>query len=328
MSPIDETQLRLLLADDPLAPAHPTAAAHTAARAVAIGRQRKRRRAVGSVAASGVLVLGLALGAATWAGRVEAGPLIPGPAATGTSGSAATTAPATTESAGPTTSAAPSASPAPTVSADPSGFNTTAPYPSTGPTSAPVRGVLPAGVRLAHEGVRSSDSDVSDWSATPWRLDLCSRDDEHFPRLGSAEIVRAIERTGTEIRDVEGILVFADSGTAAAFVADLRATAAGCPSNASPAPRTVTTSIAGAWEEGFAVGVSVLLESSPGQVLGEYGTTVLGVARVGRVVTTSEFHGEFAGGFPDGLTVDQVDQVRAPLDVIAPSLCRLTATGC
>ncbi len=325
MSTIDEMQLRLLLADDPLAPAHPQAVAQTAARAVAIGRQRKRRRAMGSVAASGILVLGIAVGAATWAGRVEAGPMIPGPAATGSAGASVTS------TGSPTPSTASAATAATAVTADPSGVGGSGDigaFPVSGPMSAPVRGVLPAGVRLAHEGVTSTNSDVSGWVAEPWRLDLCSAVDEHFPRVPAAEIVRAIARTGTEIRDVEGILVFPDSQTAAAFVADLRATATRCPSTASPAPRTVVTSLPGPWEEGFGAGVSVTVQGAPGQVLGDYGTTILGIARAGRAVVTSEFHGEFAGGFPDGLTADQLAQVGAPLEAIAPSLCTFTSNGC
>lgn len=340
MSGIDEPDLRRRLAGDgPVGGAGGGPGGGTVGSAMPRGyvagvigaaHRRRRRQRILAVAASVATVVTL-VGGATWWGRGSLGAnrvnTVSTPSAT-TVGRPAPTAPSDPNQSTPATQA-PSGEPGRSSTTPPSTPLPQGTWPSTGPTAAAPRGALAAGVRLPHEGVTSTDSDTTSWTVTPWQLQLCAMDTERFPLLGRAEVVRAIERRGPELHEVEGIVVFPDAESAVRFVADLRAAAYRCPSNATPVPATLVQPLPGAWGEGFVAGISVPLNDGVSSTaVGSYGTTVVAVARVGRAVVTSWRDGEYAGGFGAQLPDWAVAAVRGPLDAMAPSLCAYTAAEC
>lgn len=137
--------------------------------------------------------------------------------------------------------------------------------------------------------------------------------------------------TGPEYNEVVGLAVFGDAGGASAFMTGLRDAAAAC---ADGVPRAeggtreaVQQALPGAWATGLA---TLLVDvptpgGDPQPVVGSF----LYAARVGSAVVLHYSAGEYLlSARPFTIDPGLVAMGRAPLDGIAPRMCRWTVAGC
>lgn len=193
-------------------------------------------------------------------------------------------------------------------------------------SSAQPAGTEADAVRLPHQGARSTDADVTDWTPTSWTYRPCGDD---APLTVGADVdTRSIAQTGPEYSRQETVAVFPDAAAAVAFVARLDAAAAACPPTAGGEHGMRAGDLAGPWGRGRVYSFFVATRDGvSGAVVGHMGLDYLVLARTGRAVAAVHWGGEFTPAI-DRFDPAVIAELRPDLERIAGQLCRFTDAGC
>ncbi len=230
------------------------------------------------------------------------------------------TTPATSPETTPTTSAAPTTTTASPTTTASSTTSTTTAAPVPGPTT------IPADLRLPHEG-EPADGDFSAWEETDWEYQPCSTRTAAYPSFERAGDVRNLLRTGPEYSTSETLVVFRTTSDAEAFMGELRAAGAPCPTSDADGPtRSSITPVEGDWGDGFVHALAYEYLDAPGSTAA---SAYLMAVRQGRAVVMTTVGGEFVAPVQgDEPAPAAIAELRATPDAIASQLCVFTEAGC
>lgn len=225
---------------------------------------------------------------------------------------------------GPTPIPADSASP--TSASSTSSARTSTAVPSSGQSSAPTAAGEADDVRLPHQGVRSTDTDFSDWQPTTWAYRPCG--DDAPLTFGAGVDARSIVQTGPEYARQEMVAIFPDAAAAIAYVARLDAAVTRCAPAARGEHVMRAGDLAGPWGRGRVYSTSVAVrDGASDATVGHMGLDYLVLARTGRAVAVVRAGGEFTPAI-DRFDAAVIADLRPDLELIARQLCRYTLAGC
>ncbi len=237
-----------------------------------------------------------------------------------------TTPPPSSVTASPTDS--PTDAPTVTETTTSAAVTSAAPTTSTAPPAAPTPGptTIPSDLRLPHEG-EPADGDFSAWEETDWEYQPCSTRTSAYPSFDRAGQVRHIVRTGPEYASSETLVVLRTTGDAEAFMGELRAAGAPCPTSDADGPtRASITPVDGNWGDGFVHALAYEYLDAPGSTAA---SAYLMAVRHGRAVVMTTVGGEFVAPVQGNQPAPAaVAELRATPDALASQLCLYTEAGC
>ncbi|KGN32695.1 hypothetical protein N802_17225 [Knoellia sinensis KCTC 19936] len=313
MSPISEDELRARLRSVEPSPARPGYAEHV----VHQGRFRRRRQrwVTGISAAAAVAVIGAgAFVVSDRLGRDDALPAQPTPIPTATTPDVTPTVTSTT-------------SPTESVTGTPSA--TTRPSVSTPPSALPSEKASHSPIIFLHQGVKGDGEVDADWLPTTQFNGPCDTDAWALAGRYGADDRRAIRGGGIDGGPrQEAVFAFPDTGSAVAFMGELRQVTRACESTSQGRLGGLVENLPGPWGEGLASTYFVYAQDeSTGIRDGSTGGgPVILAVRAGRGIALSGSAGPFRETHE--VDPDLIRSARPGVEHLYPQLCRYTEAGC